>query len=58
LNPEQKLRDEERQQQLEQMGLNFLRFSEQQVLKDMDWVINAIKNYVVAFEDKHHILAH
>ena len=53
--PEQRVADEQRQQRLEEMGLNFLRFSEQQVLKDMDRAINAIKNYVVAFEHKNHI---
>jgi very-short-patch-repair endonuclease len=53
--PEQKLRDEERQQQLQQMGLHFLRFLEQQVLKDMDWVINEIRNYIVAFEEERQV---
>jgi very-short-patch-repair endonuclease len=49
---EQMIRDEERQQVLEEMGLNFLRFSELQVQKDMDWVLKEIKNYIVAYEKR------
>ena len=29
------------------MGLNFLRFSEQQIRKDMDVVLKAIENYII-----------
>ena len=36
---EQKVKDSERQKLLEKMGLHFLRFSEQQVRKDMDIVL-------------------
>jgi very-short-patch-repair endonuclease len=32
------------------MGLNFLRFSEQQVRKDMDLVLKAIEDYIFKFE--------
>jgi very-short-patch-repair endonuclease len=35
------------------MGLNFLRFSEQEVRKDMDVVLKAIENYIIACEEKH-----
>ena len=47
---EQRIADEKRQHQLEEMNLHFLRFSEQQVLKDMDWLLIEIKNYIIAFE--------
>ena len=50
--PEQRLADEERQQRLEEMGLSFLRFSEQQVRKDMDWVLREIEHFIVDFEKR------
>jgi very-short-patch-repair endonuclease len=50
--PEQRVKDVKRQKLLEEMGLNFLRFSEQQVRKDMDLVLNAIRNYVAEFEKR------
>ena len=37
--PEQKVKDNKRQKVIEEMNLNFLRFSEQQVRKDMDIVL-------------------
>lgn len=46
---EQMIMDKERQQVLEEMGLSFLRFSELQVRKDMDWVLREIENYIVAY---------
>ena len=49
---EQKVKDNQRQEVLEKMGLNFLRFSEQQIRKDMDVVLNAIDRYIVAWEEK------
>jgi very-short-patch-repair endonuclease len=52
LEEEQKLKDDERQKLLQQMGLHFLRFSEQQVRKDMDVVLKAIKNFIIAYEEK------
>lgn len=45
--PEQRIRDKERQLILEKMGLNFLRFSEQEVRKDIDMVLRSIENYIV-----------
>jgi very-short-patch-repair endonuclease len=48
---EQRIKDEERQRMLETFGLNFLRFHEEQVRKDMNDVIQAIENYIVAFEN-------
>ena|SRR5690242_15921616 len=44
---EQMIKDEQRQTVLEKMGLNFLRFSEQQVRKDMDVVLKAIEKYIL-----------
>lgn len=49
----QVIKDKERQQILESMGLNFLRFSEQQVRKDMEMVLATIKNYIIDYESKH-----
>ena len=45
---EQKIKDKERQKLLEQMGLCFLRFSEQQVRKDMDFVLKTIGDFIGA----------
>ena len=47
---EQKVKDSKRQQLLEEMGLHFLRFSEQQVRKDMDIVLKIIWKYIIEFE--------
>lgn len=47
---EQMIRDKKRQEILEEMGLNFIRFSELQVRKDMDWVLREITNYILAYE--------
>jgi very-short-patch-repair endonuclease len=49
---EQMIMDKERQQVLEEMGLSFLRFSELQIRKDMDWVLKEIKNYIVSYEKR------
>lgn len=49
---EQKVKDEKRQQLLEEMGLNLLRFSEQQVRRDMDFVLKAIKNYIAEYRER------
>jgi very-short-patch-repair endonuclease len=51
--PGQKIKDEERQQLLQQMGLNFLRFSEQAVRKDINLVVKAIENYIIGYEETH-----
>jgi len=57
--PEQRVKDSKRQKLLEEMGLNFLRFSEQQTRKDMNLVLNTIRNYIIEFEQRllPHILA-
>ena len=52
---EQKVKDSERQKLLEKMGLYFLRFSEQQVRKDMDMVLKEIGNYITEFEQRRSI---
>ena len=50
--PDQKIKDNQRQEVLQKMGLNFLRFSEQQIRKDMDMVLKAIESYIVTFENE------
>jgi len=49
---EQKIKDDRRQEVLGKMGLNRLRFHEQQIRKDMDFVLKAIEYYIVAWEGK------
>ena len=48
--PEQRVKDNNRQKLLEQMGLRFLRFSEQQVRKDIGIVLKIIRDYIAEFE--------
>ena len=47
---EQKIKDKKREHILSEMGLNFLRFSEQQIRKDMDLVLKAIEDYISKYE--------
>lgn len=47
---EQRIKDEERQKTLEEMGLKLLRFSEQEVRKDMDVVLKTIENYIIVYQ--------
>jgi len=47
---EQKIKDKKRESILSEMGLNFLRFSEQQVRKDMDLVLKGIEDYISKYE--------
>jgi len=49
---EQKIKDQHRQEALQKMGLNFLRFSEQQIRKDIDVVLKAIENYIIEWRDR------
>lgn len=49
----QKLKDRERQSVLEDMGLHFLRFEDEQVRKDMEVVLRKIERYVEDYEMKH-----
>ena len=51
--PAQLVKDKERQQILEGMELNFLRFSEQQVRKDIEMVLKSIETYILSYEEKH-----
>ena len=48
--PIQQIKDKERQEILESMNLNFLRFPDQQVRKDIEMVINTIQNYIQEYE--------
>ncbi len=50
--PEQRIKDDQRQEVLEKMRLNFLRFSEQQTRKDMDVVLKVIQHYIIVQEEK------
>lgn len=50
---DQKLVDKERQNILEDMELNFLRFHDEEVRKDMDVVIKTIEDYINLFQYKH-----
>ena len=49
----QVIKDEERQHILESLNLNFLRFSEQQVRKDMEMVLKSIEAYILDYENKY-----
>jgi very-short-patch-repair endonuclease len=48
--PEQRMKDEDRQKILEQLDLNFLRFTERQVKEDMEEVLIEIEHYIRQFE--------
>lgn len=50
---EQRIKDAERQRVLESMGLNFLRFSEMQVRKEIEYVLKKIEAYILAYEVAH-----
>ncbi len=51
LEAEQVIKDRERQEILIGMGLHFLRFSEQEVRRNIDAVLRAIENYIVNYEE-------
>lgn len=51
--PEQVLKDKERQAILEDMGLHFLRFEEMQVRMDMEIVLQKIREYIYEYEEVH-----
>jgi len=46
----QKIKDNERQKILEEMGLRFLRFNDEEVRKDMDMVVRTIELYILNCE--------
>ena len=50
---DQNLVDKERQNILEDMELNFLRFHDEEVRKDMDVVIKTIEDYINLFQHTH-----
>ena len=47
----QKIKDSERQQVLEEIGLNFLRFAEKEVRKNIDSVLRVIENYILSHSE-------
>jgi len=47
----QKIKDSERQQVLEEIGLNFLRFAEKEVKKNIDSVLRVIENYILSHSE-------
>ena len=47
---EQKIKDEVRERVLKSMGLNFLRFQDEEVKKDLSIVLNQIENYILDFK--------
>ena len=47
------IKDKERQQILEEMGLHFLRFHDEEIRKDIDVVLRKIENCIVAYEAEH-----
>ena len=49
---EQIIKDKERQQLLEGMGLNFLRFHDDEIKKDMDIVLQKIESYINTYEEQ------
>ncbi|HEX4875633.1 MAG TPA: endonuclease domain-containing protein [Chitinophagaceae bacterium] len=48
--PQQLVKDKAREKVLQEMGLQFLRFSEQQVRRDMPLVLHTIQQYILEFE--------
>src|SRR5215831_5063640 len=51
---EQMIMDKERQRILEKMGLDFLRFSEQEVKRYIDMVLKSIEKYIVSYGKEPH----
>lgn len=51
-NPDVKLNDEERQQNIEMMGLTVLRFSNEQIQKDIDRVLQSILQQIDKLKNK------
>lgn len=49
---QQKIKDKERQRLLEEMGLHFLRFHDEEIKKDMDMVIKTIEDYILSYETR------
>lgn len=49
---EQKILDAERQKILEEMGISFLRFHDEEIKKDMEVVLRRIEQYADTFKEK------
>lgn len=47
----QKIKDSDRQQVLEEMGLNFLRFRDKEVRKNIDNVLSVIESYILSLSE-------
>lgn len=47
----QKIKDDERQQVLEEMGLNFLGFKEKEVRRNIDGVLKVIESYIFSYSE-------
>ncbi len=50
--PDVIVNDKKRQEVLENMGLNFLRFTESEVRKDINSVLKVIEAYILEFQSK------
>ena len=50
--PEKFNQDLQRQERLESLGIKFLRFNDVDVKKDMTYVLRAIDNYIVRYEEE------
>lgn len=48
----QMIKDKERQKLLQDMGLGFLRFHDDEIRKDVDIVLRKIEDYINAFEEE------
>ncbi len=48
---EQKIKDAERQHALQAMGINFLRFHDEEIRKDMSVVLKKIEKYIEEYMD-------
>jgi very-short-patch-repair endonuclease len=48
---EQKIKDAERQHALQVMGINFLRFHDEEIRKDMNVVLKTIEKYIEEYID-------
>ena len=44
----QAIADEERQRMLEKYGLEFLRFTEKETMKEVEWVVDEIKRFMAS----------
>lgn len=49
---EQVIKDKERQAILQLKGLNFLRFTEQEVMGNIEFVLQAIEEFIIGWEER------